>query len=277
MFDGIATVLGMAPVANVYTLTKEIMVRNMTVNAGVRVFAANFAIFVSGTLTGAGSVDNDGADAITFNGGLSTPTTPRFFRTAAGGGSGNPGESPGASPYPWFSNAAGGAGGIAPNGNGQPGTAPGGGGGGGAAGGNGAAGGSVTATGSTEAADYVQLIIGRYIATGSTFTQGAGGGSGNTSVGQEGGGGASGGFLLLAANQITGTLAIHARGGRGANGGVAGAPGGGGGGGGMTIVFSESIGVGVTIDANGGAGGNGNAGGGNGGVGAAGVVATFLL
>ncbi|MFO0824982.1 MAG: hypothetical protein U0792_17985 [Gemmataceae bacterium] len=68
-YDGSTTILGMAPVANVYTLTRDIWASTITVNNGVTIKPAGFRIFCSGTLTNNGTIQNDGG-----NGGSGTST-----------------------------------------------------------------------------------------------------------------------------------------------------------------------------------------------------------
>lgn len=50
-YDGSTTILGMAPSASAYTLTRDIYANNLTVNAGVTINTGGYRIFVKGTLT----------------------------------------------------------------------------------------------------------------------------------------------------------------------------------------------------------------------------------
>lgn len=59
-FDGAATILGLVPVANVYTMVQDISVSAMTVNSGVFINTGGFRIFCSGTLTNNGTIRNNG-------------------------------------------------------------------------------------------------------------------------------------------------------------------------------------------------------------------------
>ena len=55
-FDGIATVISLAPTSNVYKLVKDIYCTNLTVNSGVTLFTNGFRVFVNGTFTNNGTV-----------------------------------------------------------------------------------------------------------------------------------------------------------------------------------------------------------------------------
>lgn len=53
--DGSTTVLGMAPSASVYTMTKDLYFNNLTINTSVRLEPAGYRIFVKNLLTFAGN------------------------------------------------------------------------------------------------------------------------------------------------------------------------------------------------------------------------------
>lgn len=88
VFDGTSTVLGLVPVAGVYTLTRDIYATNLSVSAGATILTNNFAIFANGTLTNNGTISNAGAFAAGTNGANATSS-------AGGAGGGGP-LSPGA-------------------------------------------------------------------------------------------------------------------------------------------------------------------------------------
>lgn len=50
ILDGTSTVLGMIPVANVYTMTSDLYLNNLTVNSGVRLSPNGYRIFVKNLL-----------------------------------------------------------------------------------------------------------------------------------------------------------------------------------------------------------------------------------
>jgi hypothetical protein len=280
VFDGVATILGMAPAGSVYTLTRDIMPSSMVVNPGVTILTHNWAIFVQGTLTNNGTISNNGANAVATVAGAGI-SAGRFPSTLAGGNAGSAaGGNSLAVPFPYAtaSQALGISGGAGTSGSTFGGAAGGGNAAGPTAGGNG---GSVTPDSSKRGADFTYLMQGENFFSGITYSFGSGGGGGAGGV-QGGGGGAGAGELFIAAQQIAGVGGvIQARGGNGGNGNNAGNNGGGGGGGGggmvVLVYFTMS---GQTVDANGGALGTpgtspGN--GFNGGTGGNGVVARFNL
>lgn len=75
-FDGVTTVLGLAPAANVYTLTRDIFCTQITINAGVTIKSVGFAIFCQGVLLNNGTIQcnggngNAGANSIGTAGGV---------------------------------------------------------------------------------------------------------------------------------------------------------------------------------------------------------------
>lgn len=249
-FDGAATILGMVPVANVYTLTRDIYLAAATINNGVTISTGSgggvgsYRIYCQGVLTNNGTISNDGGAG-----------------TAAGVGGVAPanGSVKGANSGSVGGTAAGTAGSAAAN---SYGGASGAGGGGlaGAGGALGAAPGPTAAGGSPRS---FPASAGGNLSEGSFFFGGAGGGGGGgDGVNTGGGGGGGGGGMLLYVKTFAGAGAIHARGGGGGNGNASsttGAGGGGGGGGGWIRIISGSVAAGAiagqTIDTNGGSGG----------------------
>lgn len=69
IFDGSTTILGMVPAGNVYTMTRDINTVDMTVNTGISVNPAWYAIYSTGTLTLSGTAKiirngNNGTNAV---------------------------------------------------------------------------------------------------------------------------------------------------------------------------------------------------------------------
>jgi hypothetical protein len=278
-FDGVSTVLGFAPVANVYTLTRSIYTHNVTVDVGVEVKLNGYQWFDTGTGTNNGHIDDDGYGTAGRVAG--------WYHATIDHGSPNSGNILGA---PFGTTGSGGAGGLA---NGGAGGTPvvsfaGGGGGGGT--GAGTAGGNVTAAtaqnmgplwdivkqGGTDNGFSVPLTFGAAGEDGGVGTNGAGGF-----------GGTGGGCCFVAWHTIAGTGVFSANGANGAvgvnSGGGNGSGGGGGGGGGVCMLTYETRTGSTTATANGGTGGiggtsgGGNPHGGSGGNGGAGLTALFNL
>lgn len=86
-YDGVATILGMAPSANVYTLTRDIHASSITVDAGITIKAGGYRIFCTGTITANGTIErngNDGTDG--GDGGNATGGTAGTAGSAGSGG-----------------------------------------------------------------------------------------------------------------------------------------------------------------------------------------------
>jgi len=294
-YDGAATILGMAPAASVYTLTRDIYGSTIVINGGVTIETAGYRIFASTSLTNAGTIKrtpNVGGNAAslvagtaasalasgTIYGGLAGSSGGSGFNVGAGGsptigGAGNAGtaqtESIG------VVGVAGGNGGISNLGN---------------VGGAGGAGGTVTAspqhiynvTFATILREFQGENTIKYI-KGPSGSGGGGGGSIATgfagSSGAGGGSGSTGGIVFIAAKVLTNSGTISALGGNGGNGGNAasGAAGGGGGGaggaGGVVVLIYNSITLG-TVTVTGGTGGTAGTGIGGGGSGVNGTTGT---
>lgn len=248
------------------TLSSDMYYDDLTINNGVTLTTANYRIFVKGTLTNNGTIENDGnagsAGSGTSGGaggaGLAAGTLPATEdgKTGANAVGGGP-----------AAGAAGTAGDSVTVSVGQAGAA--GGKGGGNTGGLGGAAGSATpgTTGLHSAYDAITL---RDFGSASfeRFTASAGSGSGgsgkNDGTGTPGGGGGSGspgGWLFIAASRFVNNGTISANGGDGGDGadatGGSNDPGGGGGGGsgGVVIVIGTILTQG-TITATGGTGGS---------------------
>lgn len=264
-FDGTTTVLGLAPSASAYTLTRDIYLTTGTINTGVTINTGGFRIFASAAsgIANAGTIQN--------NGQVGTAAPSSGFVGVSGGNGGAAGSV-------GVSNAGGGGGGSASGGgtgNGandpQGFTGTGGAGGGGATNAPGA-GGPITVV-SGEGYGVAELITARDL-SGNRFSGGTGGGGGGSNPGAGGGagGGGGGGVVWIAAPSITGIGTIQANGGNGGAGNAYGlASGGGGGGGGLVLIFTSTLTTFPgTIRINGGTGGAQNSGGGAGVSGASG-------
>lgn len=276
-FDGTTTILGMAPSANVYTLTRDIWLGSSTINNGVTINTVSWRIFCQGTLTNNGQVSCNGNGTTGTNhslGGsaittLGTLNAESVTTIASAGGIGTTTN-----------------GGAGQNSTGQALVASSGGHGGAGNSGTGAAGGtSNVVTAIIGAPRFALAGLGYYPSTSGIFNAynyyggsggGAGGGDG-TNAG--GGGGGGGGLVVMAVKTFAGTGVIQARGAAGGSPTTSanGCGGGGGGGGGLVWIVSNSVVAGAisgqTIDANPGAGGTKiGTNGVNGSAGSAGVV-----
>ncbi len=286
VYDGVATVLGVAPTGGgtIYVLTRDIAPLTMTVATGITVKANGWRVFCRGTLTltGTAKISDSGNPGAANTGGAARAATPFALATKPGGGNSVAGTNSGPcilGSYVTTGNAAHGASGASPGQGGGGGNA-------GAALNPGGVGGSIASlttalNGIPTLDDYQngQSFFGVLWSTGS----GGGGGGNGTSTGAGGGGGAAGGYLFLACDTLAGSGTIEVKGGNGFAGGadaVDGAGGGAGGGGGLAaIVFRTNAGT-VTASAAGGtgaAGGSGAAGGEAGGNGATGVINQWNL
>lgn len=319
--DGTAVVAGHTPTGgNTYTLLRDIQMNNLTINSGVTL-KGPYRVYVKGTLTLNGKIANNGnaggngsdADAGIGNGVLGAGGAALSAGLLPGGVSGGNGGSGSSlngvngtanTSCAWPYRGNGGAGATGGTGNGGAGTGgvgvgpkggPGGGGGAGGGnsannGGNGGNGGNITGATNDNGniLNYPQCTSGR-TTIGGLFGLGTGGGgggcgkhSGTNNPACGGGGGSSGGYTVVAANVITGSGSIEAKGGNGGNGGNGsggssaneGGGGGGAGGSGGTLICIIGSGSFPTCSVAGGAkglGGNKKGTGGTGGDGSAGA------
>lgn len=282
-FDGFATVLGMAPAANVYTLSRDIFATTIAISSGVTLKSNGFRIFAQTSLAFGSStakITNNGTTSSTAGGGGGGG----IGGGVAGGAINSIGDGTNTMDGGLGGNSANtGAAGVGAAWNPQGFTGAGGAGGTGAVAGG--AGGAVNASpasngggwGLTEILSFRVLnqpVSGRF----DCGTGGGGGGGGTAAA--AGGGGGGGGCVFVAAPSITGAGAITATGGNGANGanGTVGGGGGGGGGGGLIVlVTSTATAPTYTTSVAGGTGGTHGTGGApvNGTAGAAGKVITL--
>lgn len=291
-YDGSTTILGMAPSANVYTLTRDIYGTAITINNGVTIETGGYRIFAKTSLTNNGTIKrtpNAGGNASGITAG--TAGTALASGTIYGGLAGAVGAAGGTSSGGAENGTAGTAGtaqtesiGVVGVAGGTAGTAT-----GTTPGAGGAAG---TKTDSIQGANSVifATTLREYQGEAIKYLKGAsgsgGGGSGgresggNGSRGAGGGSGSTGGIILIAARVLTNSGTISALGGNGGNGGnasgtgqIAGGGGGAGGSGGVVVLIYKSITLG-TVTVTGGTGGSGGTGVNGGGTGNSGSTGT---
>lgn len=90
--DGSTSIAGVAPIASVYTLTRDVFFTNLTISTGVTVNPAGYEIWGTGTLTinGTGKISRNGNNASGPTGGaaLAAGTLPGALAGSGGGGGG---------------------------------------------------------------------------------------------------------------------------------------------------------------------------------------------
>ncbi len=297
VMDGVATVAGMVPVANVYTAAREYFFLNLTINVAVTFKPVGQPVHIKGLLTNNGSITASGSNGTPGSpgvggvGGAATwlVNTSPLPPGAIGGSAGSPtGSASGASLNAprGFSSATAAAGSAIGSGPGTAGAGgaggPGhGGGGGGCLGGIGGVGGTLVLSTAVKG-DVRSLrpaIEGRQL-DNTAYTAASGGGCGAGAFG--GGGGSGGGWCVVCAVEFAGSGTYTARGGNagaGANGTPTDGSGGGGGGGGGVFVIVCGFGTPPTPDVTGGSAGAGGTGtstvGGAGGSGGSGITIVF--
>jgi hypothetical protein len=287
LLNGSTTVLGMIPVANVYTMTRDLFFEDLTIDVGVTLKPDGFRVFVKNTLTNNGLIHRSGTSASGVTAGTGPSGTSRVLGGGfAGGNGGNGGAGADgtatSNSSPRTTTSAAGNGGASAS---LPGTAGDvacrGGGGGRAGGGNTGSGGATIVSFAANVGRLAsqELIAGRPLGNSVPFEGGSGGGGGayNTVGFPGGGGGGGGGVLVVGAKTIAGSGAIEAKGGDGADGDAGNPAGGGGGGGGGVLVLVYGTRSGVTYSVAGGTAGSGTGGAGNGGDGATGLLHALNL
>jgi hypothetical protein len=305
VFDGAATILGMVPVANVYTMVRDIGVVNLTIDVGVTLKPAGFRVSATGTVTINGIYDAKGNVGLPPSGGVAgvggavLPDGSVNAGSGGGAGGGATATSGGAviGVMSWWTassvNLAGNGSGTGDPG--DPGDVPGRGGGGGGSngtGGQGGSGGTIAAASVGSGLSNMRAIwrglpdihaASNGVAYGTRYEAGSGGGGSALAGGA--GGGSGGSWASISAPTITGTGTITANGGAGGAGGsvtTTGCGGGGGGGGGIVCLIYNTRAGSLTVTSTGGAGGvagtgSGGAVGGVGGNGANGSTFLFNL
>jgi hypothetical protein len=232
-----------------YTISREWNYQDLTIQAGAIIKPAGFRMFMRGTLTNAGSYNDDGNAGVGITAGAALAARQFLGAQSGAGGAGRSTTGVG---------SAGGA--ITSTSYQSTGVLPTGGAGGQGDGGNlGGAAGAAT-PGSSRWASLLGYGRGATAVNG-----GSGGGGGGCQVGaspgaSSGAGGSGGGDVYIAARYIVNTGTISALGGAGAaavatGSGAAGGGGGGGGGHVGIITQTPSASIGGTVSAAGGAGG----------------------
>lgn len=273
--DGTVTVPWASKSGSNYTLTRDVNLINLSLNAGVSLFMGNatatYRLYGQGTLT-----LNSTAFLGANGGSTATPTAGVGFGAGSVGGSGSGGNGQAAIGGGTGVSTTGSLGGSAGAGGHGPATT------------SGVAGTATVAPdarGSSHASfgQWMGHILGTSggVSTPTVLTGGAGGGGGggDNSTNQGGGGGAGGGVVLVSFRSIVMALAtqIAALGGNGASTGLANAGGGGGGGGGyIRLVYALlTIASGTLAAATNCTGGSPGSAGAGGTVGVAGAVGTL--
>lgn len=250
---------GNVTISSTTNLTRDMHYQNLTVDSGQVLNTNGFRVFVRGSLSGTGTIANDGTDgaAVTTAG---SGATSGYLGGGTNGGAG--------------AAAAGAAGAAISNFRGLG--SVGGAGGAGTGGAGGAAGtlsaataGQIGGLPSNASLNVASVLVARSMFDNSTPRSwqggtGGGGGGGNGSSAGAGGGGGGGINTVFAfdVNGFTGT--ISARGGAGGSPTGLNRGGGGGGGGGLVVLVTDSSSLSLSLNANGGLGGTALAGGING-------------
>ena len=273
-FDGSSTVLGVAPVANVYTMTADMSATTCRTRSGVRVDWGGYVPYVNGVATfddataiwsrnGSDATNNNAGPNVSAGSVITTAPVGATGRTTLGTPS-NAGNA---------TNCLGARGGS-----------------GGAAGGqSGSASGTRTVPNATQGSwsdlGFAErkgrtMNAASFLATVGGTGGGAGGCNPGTGTATSGAGGTGGGFLLAFCRYVSGPGILEANGGRGGDAlatGNGAAGGGGGGGGGYVMLVTSSPSPSVTLRALGGAVGVGAGGGNNGAAGGAGNTLTITV
>lgn len=88
VYDGSTTILGVVPASNVYQLTADIEVTNMTVNAGITIKCAGFVPRVQGRLWNKGTITSLQNDAVGGTQGAAIAAAGSLATAGAAGGAG---------------------------------------------------------------------------------------------------------------------------------------------------------------------------------------------
>jgi len=237
---------GAVTVSGTVTLARDMFYSTLTVPTATILDTSGYRVFVSGTLTIAGTIRFDGNNAVTTVGGV----VKSGYFTSLAGISGGTGAGTTGSNLSTSLGGASGAGGVGSSGGTTAGSA------------------SVNTSfgagkGGAQAYRNVALVSigaapGQGVTTMLPFGGGAqGGAGGGDGTNSGGGGGAGGGMVLILAKNVVGQTGgtITAKGGNGASGTAGSTGGGGGGGGGWIILVSQSItGTALTTTVTGGTG-----------------------
>lgn len=252
---------GNVTISGTTTLARDMYYNNLAVTGTLN--TANFRVFVAGTFSGNGTVQNNGAGV--FSVGL-VPAGPAGAIAAGAGAAGKTSAGAGTTPAgaTFGLGGAGGAGGTS----------------GANAGGAGAVTTGTEVQGGTGALrDPYNAGLGRRNSASLSYGGGSGGGSGGittgTQTGTDGAGGQGGGNIAISTRLCTFSGAITASGANGSTAAATTGGGGGGGGGGTIVVVTSSVTQTFTTSAAGGSGGSGTGGSSNGSSGSVGLVKVF--
>lgn len=270
--DGVATFTWVTLAGSVYTMTRDALLRDLTINNTITLRTQGYLPYVKGTLTNNGTYEAKGNDASGVSVGGAFSNAGSFAISAGSGGSG--------------------AGPTTGNGTGNPGNGSGGNSIGGSGGNGGTAGAQAGGTGNNSAAPASTLgswrdlgfLIRKRLFSGATVNSlnGSGGGGGGAvngdgvNSGTGGGGGGASPNCYVFCDTLNNGGTIRTIGGSGGNGVSAGgttkAGGGGGGAGGGIIIAANTVTALGTVTSVGGSIGSGANGGSNGSPGTAGTV-----
>jgi hypothetical protein len=246
VFDGVTKVIELTPSANEYTLTRDVFATTIVVNKGVTIKTAGFRIRASVSVSGEGTIADNGKAGAEAVAGAALSEAGTLARTSTAGGAGEVTTAKAGSNATKTLGGAGGKGGEGKSGN------------------TGGAAGTATALEAKLGSVHeIGLGLFGYLSSAAGIQKpvgGAGGGGGTGDGTRKGGGGGSGGgIVFISTPKIYGTLKIEAVGGAGGIGETGGEAGGGGGGGGGAIILAcaESVNTSVTTNVAGGAAGKG--------------------
>lgn len=298
VMDGSTAVAGCSLASGVYKALRSLQFTSIVMSGGAVFQPDGYEHFCNGAVTGTGTIDSSGGDAVTTTAGTQTWTTPRQLPAGGAGvaGGGGVGGASGSAPQDFTTGSA--AGGTSSAGvshvgaNGGIGGGGGGGGSGGLSGGagnGGGAGGALTlnahSSGDANCKPYAFSARDHANVAFTIATAGGGGGSAGSGGGAGGASGAGGSWMSLHFFSIAATITIKSKGGKGGNGvaagvgtGAGGGGGGGSGGGGLLAIETTTVAGSLTTDVTAGTPGSGGApdgtsfGGAAGGAGGAGKV-----
>lgn len=251
--DGTVSVSWATRSGVIYTMTRDALCGNLTINSGIILRVNNYLPYATGTLTNDGTIESRGNDASGATPGAYYSNTGTWSSSGGSGGSGSISAN---------GQIAGGSGGFSIGGGGGK---------GGDAGAFTGGAGNTSALVASTVSSYrtLSFLMNRKLSNGNNWSSlngsgGGGGGAGSTVNGTGGGGGSGVGICAVACNTLINNGTIQSVGGSGADGvatgaGIAG--GGGGGSGGPVFVFANKIETQGTIQSVGGGGGAGANGG----------------
>lgn len=244
VLDGTGSVPWATRSGTIYTMTRDCLCKDMTINSGITLRVNNYLPYCVGTLTNNGTIEARGSDAAGAVPGAFYNAGGSWFSSGGSGGSGstNAGGSAGAGSG---GNAIGGGGGNGGDANGKLGGL-----------------GNISATVSSTFTSYrtIGFLFTRRLSSNNNWAAlngsgGGGGGAGGNAGSTGGGGGGAVGICAVAANTLINNGIIQSVGGKGADGTGTIAGGGGGGSGGPVFIWTNNLSISGTIQSVGGSGG----------------------